>query len=239
MKVLNTILLLIILMGLGVGGWYMISQQKIETARIERNLKALKDSITVSDNLVGEKMSEISALETNIRELRLLNSDLYKEVKKIRGDVETIQQIGMVVESVDTLYSRDSIIIIKTDTINKNYNFMSDWNFSDSVWSLSGKTYFDLRDSTTESFLTRRKISLSLYTGIYTEGKQKKIFVRSDNPDIDIVSLQGASLGSTKKKFRETFFIGPSISTGIDYMGNPNVVFGISFGFNLLSLRKK
>lgn len=238
MKIINTILLIIIILLIGLGSYYFYQSQKKESIRFQNNLLALQDSIKKTQNLVGEEMYEKLAFDTDIEELRLLNKTLYDEVKKLKGNVELISKMGITVSSSDTLYSKDSIIVIKesTDTIGQT---LSRWDFSDSTWTISGGTIFNWKDSISQSYISNRTIKLDLITGIQEIDGQKKIFVRSDNPDIVVNSLSGAVLKKDKKKFIDQFYLGPSISLGVDYNGNPNAMLGISFGWNIFSLKTK
>lgn len=239
MKIINTILLILIILIIGLGGYYFYNQQQKQSERFQNNLLVLQDSVKKTQNLVGEEMYEKLSFESTIEELKLLNKSLYNEVKKLKGDVHSISQMNLTIHNTDTLYSKDSIIIVKNNTDTLGFEHLTQWNFSDSIWTISGGTLFNWQDSITQSYIINRSVKLNLTTGIYEENGQKKIFVRSNNPNIIVNSLSGSILKKDKKTFTDQFFLGPSASLGIDYQGNPNMMLGISFGWNIFSLKQK
>lgn len=235
MKNLNIILSLVIIILLLLLGYYYNRGIKESNKNWTNNLKALNDTIRITQDKFGNKIHSISALETSMEDLKLLNNNLYKELTLIKGKIQYGSSYTVSVNNTDTLYSKDSIFITKIDT---SEMFISKWDFSDSLWTIKGGSIFDIKNKKSESYISQRNIKLDLITGITEEKGKKRIFVKSKDPSVIIENLVGADLTNKKTKFYQKFFIGPSISGGFDINGKPNALLGFSFGYNLLPNKK-
>lgn len=203
-----------------------------------QNITALLDTVTKRSNKNNELFYEIATLQTNLKDLQLLNSNLYNEVVKMKGQVKNIANYDLVSISKDTIYSKENFIYTYIDSTKKvvdvPFHFIEelDSNFLE----LKGKTVV-LNDTVSKTFLDYRKIKINVTSGFYEENGVTKVFVKSNSPMFEIQNISAAILEPKKTK-KQLLFIGPSISYGVDLNGNFKPFLGVSVGLNLLQLKK-
>lgn len=168
-----------------------VAQKKLIVA--EHNINALQDTLRVTKNKVGEtEYNKLAFLTDKLENLEKLNTDLYKTVKNIKGNVSTIIK-GDTKIVTDTLYLASSTTV-NQDTITTRFNFDSTYSKGNSR-SLAGFTQYNMATKATKAQLTKDEISISFITGIKNLDKGKpEIFLTSNYPNFQIVALQGAVL---------------------------------------------
>lgn len=168
-----------------------VAQKKLIVA--EHNINALQDTLRVTKNKVGEtEYNKLAFLTDKLENLEKLNTDLYKTVKNIKGNVSYITN-GTVSVVHDTLEletegSRDGNLVITDFSFDTTYS-------KGNSRSIKGWTQYDLETESTLAKLTKDSLSMSFSTGIKNLDKgTPTIFLTSNYPNFSVTELQGAIL---------------------------------------------
>ena len=190
-----------------------------------QNYKAASDSLHVMILENHELLYEKEAYILKEKELNTrigVTEDEIKEMKKrLKSSIDYITKMeGLVqvdtVYTTDTLYyTIDSIPIIKFD-------------YNDLWLSLSGETI--LYDKSPQTSIYNIQIPLALQTGLTTNNS---IFVKTDNPYVNITSLEGAIVEGKKPtiNFRHELQFGIGFQYGLF---NKNLDFGPQIGYGFI-----
>lgn len=219
-KIIN-ILLIIILFILVLFSVQQCSHYKNE---YKNNIEALTDTIEYYKAKNGNLVATIHGYESNLKTLKILNEDLYKQIDnlKIKNKVKDILYINtdIVHELHDTTYT------IQYDTIYKG--FYHTFNFTDRYRELTGNIKYN-NDSLNMN-IDKDIVHLDYTIAV---DKNNKIYVTSDNPYIRYNEIQGFTI---PKKRTKRFGIGPTINYGYDIKNNnQSISIGIGINYNLLS----
>lgn len=218
----SIIIISLLLVGLICMSYYQVkTQAKLDT--VEQNYKAAEDSLNVlvlqNHELLYEKEAYI------LREAELnarigVTEDEVKEIKKkLKSSLDYMTKIDGLVK-VDTIYTNDTIYY-DNDTLT---HIKFDYN---DLWlSLSGVA--SIKDKYT--YINSIQIPLSLQTGLTSDNN---IFVKTDNPYVNITSLEGAIIN--EKKFNWNFKHELQIGVGFQYgLFNGCVDFGPQIGYGFI-----
>ena len=198
------------------------------------NLDALKDTIRVQKNKLGESIFVKKTLLATKENLEKLNKDLAKELNAMQGKVITLQKITSKVKG-DTQY------VITRETIYKNGERSLDWKY-DTTFSegnyrkISGNSFFRI-DTLNHKIvpgktrINQDEIGFSFVTGIREKDKSIEIFVTSKYPGMVITDIEGAIVDPSKSEVLKRMFpnkkwsIGPyagvGMSAGVGFSGQP------------------
>lgn len=211
---------LIILVGVISLVLYSVSlrNQKIEAEQrlkvAQHNEKVALDSIRVTKDREGKaEYDKLAYLTKSIKDLQKLNEELAKEVKGIKGNVNTIIKSDVKVVEKEVPFIVKGELVDSTVTAFFNY----DSTYSPGNYKrLAGYTQYNLKDGTTVAKKITDEVGISFTVGIKNKEEGKpEIFLRSDYPNFTVTKLDGAvldpALFSNKKK---TPLITPTISVG-------------------------
>lgn len=188
-----------------------------------QNIKALTMSLDSLKDSKGRTQYEQQSFDTDLEGLKYLNAQLFNEVQSLKGSVKQITEIKTIVYNTDTMYSKDTLFLRDTLDFYK-------WSFQDSIWSIKGHTF--INEGLAESYLTAKSVSLDLIVGTKEDKEGLKIFAKSNNPNVKITSIIGATIKPYKRRHR--FFIGPTVSYGINGNGKFTYNVGVGIGYNLI-----
>lgn len=188
----------------------------------DHNIKALNDSIRITIDKQGkEEANKLALLTDKVSNLEKLNTELYAEVKNIKGKVSTI-----IKTDIKVLHDTVPLIVkagLVDSTVRADFSFdttYSPGNFR----KLSGYTKYSLKDNLSSGTLTRDELGIKLVTGIKNLDKGKpEIFIKSDYPGLSVSSLDGAVLDPNLFKRKRS----PVVTTGINIGWTP-VTYDIS-----------
>ena len=179
--------------------------------RFKKNYYAMRDSIEQIELKNGELISEKQALilekdefedymaELGITDRKDLENKLNSKVKYITN-VET----QLLIDTIETVH--DSIVYVDNYP---TYKFCYDEKYL----HLNGETA--MRDSIPQTTLYDIEVPVGLTVGLTD---QRNIFVKSDNPYMEIREIRGAELDkSTFKKFTSKFGFGVQAGIGGQY----------------------
>lgn len=220
------VLLLIVIVALGIYISYSVNRVSIA----ENNIIALRDTIETYNLKNGELMNEKQLLILEKDELEKyvgISNDYIKDVeKKLNSSISYIAKLEASVK-VDTLFIVDSVYVTD-DTISATFRYDDEWIIIDGETSIIDTTYAETNVNCIE-------VNAPLKIGI-TENNQ--FFVSTDNPYINISSIDGSGIVTNKTKTKR-WNVGVQAGIGFQYgMINkhldigPYIGVGISYGFS-------
>lgn len=213
---------------------------KDEMQIASQNQKALTDSVRVTKNKLGEEVFMKNTLIAEGSDLKKLNEKLYKEVKNLKGEVITIQQVGMGIKN-DPIVMTNTITKYANGEVDLNWNY--DTTFSEGNYrKLAGSTKIKvdslhLLDRGTH--ITNDEMGISITTGLIDKDDSYQIFVKSNYPGFKVTDIQGSIIDKKLIKSDEsTWVFGPyfGVGVGVDPWNKtvgPNVSVGLGITYNV------
>jgi hypothetical protein len=188
------------------------------------NMEALKDSVRITKNKLGEEIFVKNSLMATNENLELLNKELFEESKKLQGRVITLQKIIAGFES-DTIYITNTVTKHQDGKYSLNWNY--DTTFSSGNYRIfSGSSFFCI-DTVKQNVIpgitqiSQDKFGFSLVTGIREKDGRLEIFVDPGYPGMIITEIDGAVIDPHKSQVLKKMFpekkwgIGPQVGVGI------------------------
>jgi hypothetical protein len=205
-----------------MGYWQSKTQYTLDI--MEQNYRAANDSINVitlrNNELLYEKDAYILK-ESELMDQINITKDEIKELKnKLKSSIDYITKIEGSLR-IDTIYTNDTIYITKDTTyIHFDYN---------DLWlSLNGTT--KLYDNKSQTIINKLTVPISIQTGLTED---YNIFIKTDNPYINIVELDGAVIRNNKfnPKFKHELQVGIGFQYGLF---NQRLDFGPQVGYGFI-----
>ena len=222
--IIGLLLLTIIFMGYkqyNLNNKLQISEQNYIAAIDSMNIIELKNQ----EMLYEKEIYILKETELNAR-LDITNEELKEIKKKLKSSIDYISRIdGEVkidtIHTIDTLYYRqDSIPIL-------SFSYKDEW------LNLNGETKFNKSFNNPETTINNIEVPLTLQTGLT---RDNNIFIKTNNPYVNITSIEGAIINDKKFKinFKHNLLIGAGFQYGlfnnkIDF--GPQIGYGISIEF--------
>lgn len=207
MSKLNIYIIGSLLIGLiCMGYWQSKTQYTLDI--MEQNYRAASDSINVitlqNNKLLYEKNAYILK-ESELMDQINITKDEIKELKnKLKSSIDYITKIEGSLR-IDTIYTNDTIYITK-DTAYIHFDYNDLW------LSLNGTT--KLYDNKSQTIINKLTVPISIQTGLTED---YNIFIKTDNPYINIVELDGAVIRNNKfnPKFKHELQVGIGFQYGL------------------------
>lgn len=178
-----------------------------------QNIKALNDTIHLTTNKAKEpEYDKLALLTDKVSNLEKLSTDLYAEVKKIKGTPATVIKgdVQVVHDTVPLVVHGQLLDSIVRADFDYSKNF-SAGNYR----KLNGYTKYDLRTGVTSGQLTADTMGLRFVTGIKNLDKGKpEIFLTSTYPGFSVTALDGAVLDPKLFQKTKTKLITTGINIG-------------------------
>jgi len=211
--------------------------------KYDQNNRAYTENTLKLEDALGNAVYEKSIFVSNIKELEILNSELYAETKKFRHDLLEIYKIVSTFKS-DTVFLKDTIYVETATEDGYIYNIV--WNYNKTTGSfyreLSGKSTFRLDTTINKIYSMGTKIEndkfrlgLTMYkyedddTGALRVGVKPTLPVPGLSFDI-----QGADLDFIQRREVSRFGLGPYIGAGFGTsVTGTDGVFGWQIGVGL------
>ena len=221
---------------------------KTELAISNQNIIALNDTIKITINKHGDKEASKTVVISSSDDLKKVNKELANELSKEKGKIFELNQIiaSLSNNPKDTIKTNNTIIKYNNGVYHLAFNYDTVYNEKNSH-HIKGLNILKLKDSTIQdlkTFITLDQMNFNLVTGLKenTDGTLG-IFVRSDYPNFNVSSLEGAIIDPDKnpimKKISNTykFHVGPYLGVGFDGNLKSNIQIGVGlqyslFGFN-------
>jgi len=216
----------------------------------EYNLKISDDKTILLHRKNNELLYTTKAYKADKKELKKCNDSLYNEVKKIKGDVITLNHIIFNLKQ-DTTELRQYLNALESqmyEPVKKDTNTWEipwklfydygDNNFDHYIGSTTIKTYCDddiitITHEKTE-MLERSSVVNLIWGQRYTKDGVE-VYVLTKHPALKINNMSGVFVKYPKKKHWFTGFgIGPAAVIGYDFMNNqPSFVIGLGLQYNI------
>lgn len=246
-RVVVVILVFLLIFGLAI--WGVSKYQSLETDLeiASQNQSALRDSLRVSKNKVGDlEFSKQVLVAKNKSDVKKLNDRLDDVRKKFTGKVS---------ELTETLASvkGDTVFIDKTEVVDlPNNTKVFSWEYS-KVYDernsrhLSGETRFKLDTIKNElkalgTRITRDDINFNVIQGLRTtEDGKVEMFAASDYPNFEVEELNSVIIEPSKHPVLEKFTNKRKVKFGF-YSGfgatvnltNSSITFGPQVGLGII-----
>lgn len=177
------------------------------------------DSVTYFQARDKSQVATIHLFEGKIKDLKVVNDELYKEINNLKLKAKNVQSIVKYQTKVE--YVNDTTYIITTPQY-----YSKDFDFSDKWRILKGN--IRCNNDTLDLHIDNKVFAD--YTIVFD--KNNKLYLKSDNPYIQYNEISGWTVPKQKTK---RWGIGPNISVGYDPLQNkPTWNIGIGLQYNII-----
>lgn len=201
----------------------------------------LSDSVSYYTNKINDLYLEKNSYILDINNLKQINDDLYKEVKRLKDN-------PIVITKVETETIIDSIEIISKEYVYVNNESINYYDYSDNYLKMN--ITHSLKDNIGKLKIDNISMNSDIYTSIIEKNDKLYLISRSSNPYLNITNIDGGLLSADNSKVitdyfnrHESFFdkISIGITTGMTLLydfdtkgvkGGLGLTFGISYKIN-------
>lgn len=188
----------------------------------KNNIEALNDTIHYYKNKNNELIATKKIFQTDIKTLKLLNEDLYQQIKslKAKGDITSGTYFSGVINNPE----QDTTYIVLHDTIDRG--FYKEFAFNNEYRILEGNVNYT--NDTIGVNINKDQVKFDYTLAI---DDKNNIYIKSSNPYVQYNEISGFQIPKQKTKH---FYIGPSVNLGYDPIHNKiSPTIGISIGYGL------
>lgn len=171
---------------------YYTTEKELDETKTE--LINTNDSIFVYKNKVDELYAATEIYVTDIKELKKVNEDLYKEYKNLKEHPIVIEKINTIVK-LDTIYIKDKVVV---DSLNQMYT--ANFNYKDDYCNISGATVFNLKDINANTAIYNVEFPATFTTDIIEKSGKLYFLTKCDNPYVEINNIEGAIISPEQSK---------------------------------------
>jgi len=218
-----------------------IQELRRQNANLNQNIIALNDTIRYEQLKSGSLQASIASYISTEKQLKELNSNLYKLIKEQNGKIVSLNNsiINLIQdkELLKKYVNEKETLIDEILQINEN-TFIAPWTLSFSYGDSNFDTFtgntsirvdkvYPLEITHLNTELIRRNTQINLTWGQQVENNTLRVFVRSNYPGFSVSQLEGVFIDPNTNPFfkglmkKKVWFSG--ISLGI----------GTSVGYNL------
>ena len=192
-----------------------------EKVRYKNNIIALHDTIRYYETDNGDMAATIRGFEAELKEVKLLNKELYERVKNLKpkGDVTNATYFTGVIDNPQ----RDTTYVIEHDTISQG--FKKDFAFNDEYRILEGNVTYE--EDTLGVNIEKDQVQFD-----YTVAMDDKnnIMIHSSNPYVKFNEMTGFQIPTPKRK---RWSLGPAVNFGYDPIQGkfaPSIGISLNYG---------
>lgn len=202
------------------------SVNKCSNSKLEykNNIEALNDSIRYVQDKNGNLVATKLAFEAELKDLKLLNKELYEEIETLRKSGNSVNsgvQFSGTVQNPES----DTIYIVSHDTIDRG--FEKSFAFNNEYRKLEGKVSYS--NDTVGVNINKDEVYFDYTIAI---DNKNNILIKSSNPYIMYSEISGFQIPKEKKK---RWYLGPSVNVGYDPVsGRISPTVGVSIGYGIL-----
>ena len=189
----------------------------------KNNIAALQDTIhyykDVNGNLVATKL----AFESDLKTLKLLNKDLYGEIKdlKAKGNITNTTYFRGVIENE----VHDTVYVVSCDTITRG--FVKNFAFNNDYRILEGNVSY--KNDNLGVNIEKDQVKFDY---IVVMDDKNNIMIKSTNPYVKYNEITGFQIPKQKQK---RWSLGPAINFGYDPLQNKvSTSLGISLNYGII-----
>ena len=206
-----------------------LANANAELALANQNVAAMADSVSYERNRADELEAVRLSLVTEADELHKYSAGLADELKKERGEVESLSR-SLASISRDTVYL-ENIVLVDSSSADVP-KFSLSWQDTDTYGNssrfLEGTTFVEMIDDMIESStaITRDEINLYIVQGIrINDNNQYETFIRTDYPGVKF-NTESAVLNVPEQPRTKKWGIG--VGAGWDFINQgPSVHVGL------------
>jgi len=228
------------------------SNLQVKNNITEQNLKALSDSLRVSENKVGDVEYSKNILVSEKKDLKNLNSDLANELSKEKGKVSQLTKYVISIKNnpKDTIKVPNYIAIYPNGVKGLKWDYEKVYD-SVNYRRISGVSKYivdtinlELRPLNTE--IINDEISFDVIQGLREKDGNVEMFVRSNYPDFSLKDLNSVIIDpqthpvlskyTKKRRFGVGFYTGYGIYVD-NFRGTAGLgaQLGVGFSYNLFN----
>ena len=189
----------------------------------KNNIAALNDTIRYYQDKNGNLVATKLAFESDINTLKLLNEDLYNQIKdlKAKGNVIAGTYFAGVIENP----KQDTTYIVTHDTILKG--FIKDFAFNNEYRTLEGNVSY--KNDTVGVNIEKDQVKFDY---IVAMDDKNNIMIKSKNPYVKYNEITGFQIPKQKQK---RWSLGPAVNFGYDpFQNKASVSLGISLNYGII-----
>lgn len=200
-----------------------------ELMAINQNVAAMADSVSYERNRANELEAVRLSLVTSKNDLEKYNSQLFAELEKEKGDVQSLSR-SLASISRDTVYLTNTVLVDTSSAEMKRFSlsWKDQVQHDQSSRFLEGTTFVEIINDAIESAtsITRDEINLFIVQGIrVNDAGQFETFIRSDYPGIRF-NTESAVLNIPEQPKTKKWGIG--LGVGYDFINNgPQIGVGL------------
>lgn len=250
-KILNSRILLSIIILIGLFlliRWGVSKYQdlKVDLRISSQNESALKDSLRVTKNKIGNlEYSKQILVAKNASDLKALNEDLAKINKNFAGKIHELTKILAKIDNKTTVINNTTLIDLPDNVQGFKWSFDKQYDNENSR-SLAGITKFKYNKDANiftplETLITKDEINFNIIQGLRTRSDGKvEMFASSDYPNFSVSELNSVIIDpsthpalkqfSKKKKFGISLYSGLGATLNLS---NSNIIFGPQIGLGI------
>ena len=157
----------------------------------ENNIAALNDTIKYYQDKNGNLVATKLAFESDLKTLKLLNENLYNEIKDLKAKTKVQQAVYFKGEINNP--EQDTTYIIRHDTVSNG--FSRTFEFNNEFRTLEGKV--DYHKDSLGVAITKDQIQFDYTVAL---DKNNNIYIKSTNPYVKYSEISGFTLPKEKQK---------------------------------------
>lgn len=211
-----------------------------------QNQLALTDSVRTVKTKLGNEVSLKNVLIADRRNLKELNAELAKDLKKLEGNVLYIASTVASIKSQGPIIVNNTVKEYPDGTKELNWAYHKDFD-KDNSKTLEGNSKFTI-DTIGKKFtindkgttITKDEMKIKLTTGLTELDKSYQIYVTTDYPGVKFDKIDGAILDKDRflKKVEPTIIWGPTINAGwgispLTQTSGPQITIGVGATLNV------
>lgn len=195
---------------------------RVENNISEQNEKALKDSIRVTKNKVGDLEFSKNILISEKGDLKNLNEDLDKELAKEKGKVfELTKYVVKLKQEKDTVTVTNELVTYPEGVNGLKWEYKNTYD-SENFREIAGISKFSIDSlgliKPLDTEITKDIFQFNIIQGLREKGDNLEMFVRSDYPGFELRDLNSVLIDPNNhpavKKFTKKKKYGISLYTG-------------------------
>jgi hypothetical protein len=217
----------------------------------KQNQLALTDSVRIIKTKYGNEISLKNILIADRRNLKDLNAELAKDLKKLEGNVLYIASTVASIKSQEPIVINNTVKEYPDGTKELNWAYHKDFDENNSK-TLEGNSKFAI-DTINKKFtivdkgttITKDEMKIKLTTGLTELDKSYQIYVTTDYPGVKFDKIDGAILDKDRflKRVEPTIIWGPTINAGwgispLNLTSGPQITIGVGATLNVSKIIK-
>ena len=149
--------------------------------------------LTEYKNKQGELYAQMETYVTDIKNLKISNSELYDEVHNLKENPIIVTKVTTK-EVIKEIKIHDTINVVGDDVYDFGFSFKDQW------FGLDGRSTINTTTLVSDTYIDSLYFSNNLTLDLIEKGKEISFIVKSDNPYCQINKINGAVISPEKSK---------------------------------------